>query len=168
MEYGPVPDGRAFAAPAGRWVPVHAADGTVTAADPENRDRLVMDTSREGVVAEITAIEAERRKRSRKDAADEIEIDRRTTVIGPDVTPAQEAGLDRIEKVPDRCGGAAVIRGSRITAITILGRIGAGMSIEEIVQDLQDEGIADDDVRAAARYASLVLEGMRNERGSGG
>lgn len=168
MEYGPVPDGRAFAAPASRWVPVHAADGMVTAADPENRDRLVMDTSREGVVAEITAIEAERRKRSRKDAADEIEIDRRTTVIGPDVTPAQEPGLDRIEKVPDRCGGAAVIRGSRITAITILGRIGAGMSIEEIVQDLQDEGIADDDVRAAARYASLVLEGMRNERGSGG
>ncbi len=168
MEYGPVPDGRAFAAPASRWVPVHAADGTVTAADPENRDRLVMDTSREGVVAEITAIEAERRKRSRKDAADEIEIDRRTTVIGPDVTPAQEPGLDRIEKVSDRCGGAAVIRGSRITAITILGRIGAGMSIEEIVRDLKDEGIAADDVRAAARYASLVLEGMRNERGSGG
>ena len=168
MEYGPVPDGRAFVAPASRWVPVHAADGTVTAADPENRDRLVMDTSREGVVAEITAIEAERRKRSRKDADDEIEIDRRTTVIGPDVTPAQEPGLDRIEKVPDRCGGAAVIRGSRITAITILGRIGAGMSVEEIVQDLKDEGIADDDVRAAARYASLVLEGMRNERGSGG
>ena len=167
MEYGPVPDGRAFAAPASRWVPVHAADGTVTAADPENRDRLVMDTSREGVVAEITAIEAERRKRSRKDAADGIEIDRRTTVIGPDVTPAQEPGLDRIEKVSDRCGGAAVIRGSRITAITILGRIGAGMSIEEIVRDLKDEGIAADDVRAAARYASLVLEGMRNERGSG-
>ena len=167
MEYGPVPDGSAFATPASRWVPVHAADGTVTAADPENQDRLVMDTSREGVVAEITAIEAERRKERNRKYANGIEIDKRTTVIGPDVTPGWEPGLDRIEKVPDRCGGAAVIRGSRITAITILGRIGAGMSIEEIVQDLKDEGIAAADVRAAARYASLVLEGMRNESGSG-
>lgn len=56
-----------------------------------------------------------------------------------------------IEKVPDRCGGRAVIAGTRIRASLILGWDRMGMTVEEIVQ--QYPHIRPSDVHDALAYA---------------
>lgn len=44
--------------------------------------------------------------------------------------------LNRITQQPDVMGGKACIRGMRVTLGMIVGQIGAGHSIEEILADL--------------------------------
>jgi uncharacterized protein (DUF433 family) len=56
-----------------------------------------------------------------------------------------------IEKVPDRCGGRAVIAGTRIRASLILGCYRMGMTVEEIVQ--QYPHLRPPDVHDALAYA---------------
>ncbi|MBF0508845.1 MAG: DUF433 domain-containing protein [Deltaproteobacteria bacterium] len=43
--------------------------------------------------------------------------------------------LDRITQQPDVMGGKACIRGMRVTVGMIVGQIGAGHSIEEVLMD---------------------------------
>jgi len=45
------------------------------------------------------------------------------------------AQLDRITQQPDMMGGKACIRGMRVTVGMIVGQIGAGHTIEEILFD---------------------------------
>jgi uncharacterized protein (DUF433 family) len=45
------------------------------------------------------------------------------------------AQLDRITQQPDMMGGKACIRGMRVTVGMIVGQIGAGHTIEEILSD---------------------------------
>jgi uncharacterized protein (DUF433 family) len=45
------------------------------------------------------------------------------------------AQLDRITQQPDVMGGKACIRGMRVTVGMIVGQIGAGHTIEEILSD---------------------------------
>jgi len=48
---------------------------------------------------------------------------------------ASMAQLDRITQQPDMMGGKACIRGMRVTVGMIVGQIGAGHTIEEILSD---------------------------------
>jgi uncharacterized protein (DUF433 family) len=43
--------------------------------------------------------------------------------------------LDRITQQPDVMGGKACIRGMRVTVGMVVGQVGAGHSIEEILAD---------------------------------
>ena len=56
-----------------------------------------------------------------------------------------------IEKVPGRCGGRAVIVGSRIRVVVILRWYRQGLSVEEIVQHYPQ--LTPADVHAALAYA---------------
>ncbi len=56
-----------------------------------------------------------------------------------------------IEKVPDRCGGRAVIAGTRVRVATILACYRQGMTVEEILQEYSHLRPAD--VHDALAYA---------------
>ena len=57
----------------------------------------------------------------------------------------------KIEKVPDRCGGQAVVAGTRIRVATILSCYRQGMTVEEILQEYPHLRPAD--VHDALAYA---------------
>ncbi len=56
-----------------------------------------------------------------------------------------------IEKAPDRCGGRAVIAGTRVRVATILACYRQGMTVEEILQEYAHLRPAD--VHDALAYA---------------
>jgi uncharacterized protein (DUF433 family) len=57
-----------------------------------------------------------------------------------------------IEKVPDRCGGRAVVAGTRIRVSVIVACYRLGMTVEEIVEQYPNLRLAD--VHDALAYAS--------------
>ena len=62
---------------------------------------------------------------------------------------------DRIVIQPDVCNGRPVIRGTRIPVQTILGFLGAGDPIEEILKEFP--ALEREDVLACIRYSSRVM-----------
>jgi uncharacterized protein (DUF433 family) len=64
--------------------------------------------------------------------------------------------LDRVTQDPKVMGGKACIRGMRVTAGMIVGQIGAGHSIEEILADYPY--LEHEDVLQALRYAAWRAE----------
>ena len=62
--------------------------------------------------------------------------------------------LDRITQQPDVMGGRACIRGLRVTVSTIVGLIGAGHSIEEVLRDYPY--VTRDDVMQALQYVGVA------------
>jgi uncharacterized protein (DUF433 family) len=64
--------------------------------------------------------------------------------------------LDRITQQPEVMGGKACIRGMRVTVGMIVGQIGAGRSIEEILAD--HPYLEREDVLQALRYAAWLAE----------
>lgn len=60
--------------------------------------------------------------------------------------------LDRITQRPDRMGGKACIRGMRVTVGMIVGQIGTGQTIEEILTDYPY--LEREDIMQALRYAA--------------
>jgi uncharacterized protein (DUF433 family) len=64
--------------------------------------------------------------------------------------------LDRITQEPDVMGGRACIRGMRVTVGMIVGQIGAGHTIEEILADYPY--LEREDILQAARYAAWRAE----------
>jgi len=64
--------------------------------------------------------------------------------------------LDRITQEPGKMGGKACIRGMRVTAGMIVGQIGAGHSIEQILADYPY--LEHEDVLQALRYAAWRAE----------
>ncbi|MBF0476739.1 MAG: DUF433 domain-containing protein [Deltaproteobacteria bacterium] len=64
--------------------------------------------------------------------------------------------LDRITQQPDVMGGKACIRGMRVTVGMIVGQIGAGHSIEEVLVDYPY--LEREDVLQALRYAAWRVE----------
>jgi len=64
--------------------------------------------------------------------------------------------LDRITQEPGKMGGKACIRGMRVTAGMIVGQIGAGHSIEQILADYPY--LEREDVLQALRYAAWRAE----------
>jgi uncharacterized protein (DUF433 family) len=71
----------------------------------------------------------------------------------------QERGVtqfDRITQEPGVMGGKACIRGMRVTVGMIVGQIGAGHSIEEILADYPY--LEREDIMQALRYAAWRAE----------
>ena len=66
------------------------------------------------------------------------------------------ANLDRIRHDPRIMGGKPTIRGMRVTVGTIVGLIGAGKTIEQVLADYPY--LERDDVLQALRYAAWRVE----------
>ena len=64
--------------------------------------------------------------------------------------------LDRITQQPDVMGGKACIRGMRVTVGMVVGQVGAGHSIDEILTDYPY--LEREDVMQALRYAAWRSE----------
>lgn len=64
--------------------------------------------------------------------------------------------LDRITQQPEVMGGKACIRGLRVTVGMLVGHVGAGHSVEEILADYPY--IEREDVLQALRYAAWRAE----------
>ena len=64
--------------------------------------------------------------------------------------------LDRITQQPVVMGGKACIRGMRVTVGMIVGQIGAGRSVDEVLADFPY--IEREDVMQALRYAAWLAE----------
>ena len=64
--------------------------------------------------------------------------------------------LDRITQNPDVMGGKACVRGMRVTVGMIVGQIGAGRSIDDVLADFPY--LEREDVLQALRYAAWRAE----------
>lgn len=64
--------------------------------------------------------------------------------------------MERITVNPAQCGGRPCIRGMRIRVIDILDLLAAGLSTEQVLEDLPD--LEAEDVQAALRYAARRLD----------
>jgi uncharacterized protein (DUF433 family) len=60
--------------------------------------------------------------------------------------------LKRITSNPEQCGGRPCIRGMRIRVTDVLDLFAAGLSAEQILEEMPD--LEADDLRAAFLYAS--------------
>lgn len=64
--------------------------------------------------------------------------------------------LDRITIDPEQCGGRACIRGMRIRVIDVLDLFAAGLSAEQILDEMPD--LSAEDLQAALQYAARRLD----------
>lgn len=64
--------------------------------------------------------------------------------------------LDRITQQPEVMGGKPCIRGMRVTAGMIVGQIGAGHSVDEVLADFPY--LEREDIMQALRYAAWRAE----------
>jgi uncharacterized protein (DUF433 family) len=64
--------------------------------------------------------------------------------------------LDRITQQPEVMGGKACIRGMRVTVGMVVGQIGAGHTVEEILADYPY--LEREDIMQALRYAAWRSE----------
>jgi uncharacterized protein (DUF433 family) len=62
----------------------------------------------------------------------------------------------RITLDPDQCGGRPCLRGMRIRVIDVLDLLAAGLSRDEVLEELPD--LEPEDIEAALRYASSRLD----------
>lgn len=63
--------------------------------------------------------------------------------------------FERITVNPKHCGGRPCIRGMRIRVSDVLDLFAAGLSVEQILEDLPD--LEMDDVKASLSYAAYKL-----------
>ena len=64
--------------------------------------------------------------------------------------------LDRITQQPEVMGGRACIRGMRVTVGMVVGQIGAGQNIDDVLADYPY--LEREDILQALRYAAWRLE----------
>jgi uncharacterized protein (DUF433 family) len=64
--------------------------------------------------------------------------------------------LDRITQQPEVMGGKPCIRGMRVTVGMIVGQVGAGRSVDEVLVDFPY--LERDDIMQALRYAAWRAE----------
>lgn len=64
--------------------------------------------------------------------------------------------LDRITINPEQCGGRPCIRGMRIRVVDILDLFAAGLTPEQILEELPD--LEKDDLKGALQYAARRLD----------
>ncbi len=72
------------------------------------------------------------------------------------------SSLDRITQQPDVMGGKACIRGMRVTVGMVVGQIGAGRSVEDVLADFPY--LEREDVMQALRYAACARSGHHGPR----
>jgi uncharacterized protein (DUF433 family) len=63
---------------------------------------------------------------------------------------------ERITVDPNQCGGRPCIRGMRIRVIDVLDLLAAGLSHEQILEELPD--LEEEDIEASLRYASRRID----------
>lgn len=63
---------------------------------------------------------------------------------------------ERITIDPDQCGGRPCIRGMRIRVIDVLDLLAAGLSQEQILEEMPD--LEEEDIEASLRYASRRID----------
>jgi len=63
---------------------------------------------------------------------------------------------ERITIDPEQCGGRPCIRGMRIRVVDILDLFAAGLSAEQILQELPD--LEMEDIKAALTYAARRMD----------
>jgi uncharacterized protein (DUF433 family) len=63
---------------------------------------------------------------------------------------------DRITVNPDQCGGRPCVRGMRIRVIDVLDLLAAGLSPQQVIQELPD--LEPEDITACLRFASRRLD----------
>ena len=66
------------------------------------------------------------------------------------------AAFDRITQNPEVMGGKACIRGMRVTVGMIVGQIGAGLTIEQLLADYPY--LEREDIMQALRYAAWLAK----------
>ena len=64
--------------------------------------------------------------------------------------------LERITINPAQCGGRPCIRGMRIRVIDVLDLLAAGLTAEEVLEELPD--LEREDILAALQYAARRLD----------
>lgn len=64
--------------------------------------------------------------------------------------------LNRITQEPNMMGGKACIRGMRVTVGMVVGQIGAGHSVDELLADYPY--LEREDIMQALRYAAWLAE----------
>lgn len=64
--------------------------------------------------------------------------------------------LERITINPEQCGGRPCIRGMRIRVVDVLDLFAAGLSAEQILEELPD--LETEDLQAALLYAARRLD----------
>ena len=64
--------------------------------------------------------------------------------------------MERITINPEQCGGRPCIRGMRIRVIDILDLFAAGLSVEQILEEMPD--LEMEDLQAALQYAARKLD----------
>ncbi len=64
--------------------------------------------------------------------------------------------IERITVNPEQCGGRPCIRGMRIRVIDVLDLFAAGLSAEQILEELPD--LEMDDLKASLNYAARRLD----------
>ena len=72
------------------------------------------------------------------------------------VDPTRKELLARITVEPGKCGGRPCIRGQRMRVSDVLDLLGAGASIEEILEDYPY--LTREDILASISYASLQTD----------
>ena len=60
--------------------------------------------------------------------------------------------IERVTINPEQCGGRPCIRGMRIRVVDVLDLFAAGLTAEQILEELPD--LEMDDIRAALQYAA--------------
>jgi uncharacterized protein (DUF433 family) len=65
-------------------------------------------------------------------------------------------GLDRITQNPAVMGGKPCIRGMRVTVGMVVGQIGAGVSVEELLNDYPY--LEREDIMQALQYAAALAQ----------
>ena len=63
---------------------------------------------------------------------------------------------DRITVNPEQCGGRPCIRGMRIRVVDVLDLFAAGLSPEQILEEMPD--LEPEDLQAALQYAARKLD----------
>ena len=64
--------------------------------------------------------------------------------------------MNRIETHPDICNGRPVVQGTRVTVQTVLSHLGAGDSVEEVLEGYPR--LTREDVLACLQYAQRLGE----------
>ncbi len=63
---------------------------------------------------------------------------------------------ERITVDAEQCGGRPCIRGMRIRVTDVLDLLGAGLSTDQVLEELPD--LEPDDIRAALKFASRRID----------
>ncbi len=64
--------------------------------------------------------------------------------------------MDRITIDPEQCGGRPCIRGMRIRVVDVLDLFAAGLTAEQILEEMPD--LEMDDIKATLHYAARRLD----------